>query len=76
MANIKELTKEERKALTIKLKKLKHVSISDRKRKIYEYKYGLEDGIIKSNQATGKKFKVTGEAIRLVIKQVEALLNK
>lgn len=76
MANIKELTKTERKALAIKLRKLKDVSITDRKRKMYEYKYGLVDGIIKSNQVTGKKFKVTGEAVRLVIKQVEELLTK
>lgn len=76
MANKKELTKSERKALAIKLRKLKDVSITDRKRKMYEYKYGLVDGVIKSNQVTGKKFKVTGEAVRLVIKQVEELLNK
>lgn len=71
----KELNQSERKALATKLQSLKSVSASARKKKIYEFKYGLKDGILKSNAVTGKRFKITGEAVRLACKQIEALLN-
>lgn len=73
MAKKRELSQVERKALA---KKLSKVSVSARKRKIYECKYGLIDGSVKSNREVGKRFKVTAEAIRLSCKQVDELLTK
>lgn len=73
MAIKKELTGTERKALAIKLEK---IACSARKKKIYEYRNGLKDGIVRSLAETGKKFKITGEAVRLACKSVEALFTK
>ena len=69
----KELTAEERKSI---ISKLASVSMQSRARKIFEYKYGLKDGIFKSNSAVGIKFKITGEAVRQSIAKTEALLRK
>ena len=73
MANRIELSQEERASLAIKLA---NVSTSDRKRKIFSSKYGLLDGVTKSNAKTGKLFRITGEAVRLVCKDVQALITK
>lgn len=73
MANKKGLSKKEREALA---KRLKTVSTSARKKMIYSCKYGLTDGIFKSNKEVGSRFKITGEAVRLSCKQIEELLTK
>lgn len=73
MANKKELTQAERRALA---SKLKNVSASARKKKIYECKYGLVDGLLKTNKEVGKRFKITGERVRMACKQIEALFTK
>lgn len=69
----KKLTADERKSL---VEKLANISIPLRALKIFKYKYGLEDGIFKSNIVVGKKFKITGEAVRQSNQKVEAILKK
>ena len=73
MANKKELSKAERRALAMKLKK---VSAPARKKAIYQSKYGLVDGITKTNKAVGVRFKITGERVRIVCKQIDELFTK
>lgn len=69
----KVLTAGERKELSLKLR---GVSMASRARKIFEYKYGLKDGVFKSNSLVGKEFGITGEAVRQSIAKTEALLKK
>lgn len=55
------------------IKKLEAISIRQRAKTVYRYRFGLKDGITKSNAKTGKRFGITGEAVRLIIKEVESL---
>lgn len=71
MAN-KELSLSERKALA---KKLDSVVSSARSKKMFRFRYGLDDGISKSNALVGKRFKVSREAVRQTIKKIEALFE-
>jgi DNA-directed RNA polymerase sigma subunit (sigma70/sigma32) len=71
MAN-KELSLSERKALA---KKLDNVVSSARSKKMFRFRYGLDDGISKSNALVGKRFKVSREAVRQTIKKIEALFE-
>lgn len=73
MANKSELTKEEREALAIKLE---GVSVSLKKKTIYRTKYGIDDGILKSNAETGEIFNISGEAVRNACDEIEALFTK
>lgn len=71
MIKRKELTSRERERLT---KKVDDISMPLRWKKIFKSRYGLEDGITKSNPQVGKKFKVSGEAIRQILAKVEKLI--
>lgn len=66
------ITAKKRKEL---LSKINEVSLPLRTKKIFKSKYGLEDGIYKSNSEVGKKFKITGEAVRLVLIKVNNLIE-
>lgn len=66
------ITQEKRDEL---IKKIEKVSLPLRMKKIFECKYGLKDGIYKSNPTVGKRFKITGEAVRLTINKVHKVLE-
>lgn len=74
MANNKkkvpQLTAKDRASL---IKKLDNVSATKRAKNIFKMRFGLEDGITKSNGETGRKFKITREAVRQTIVKVESL---
>jgi len=69
---IKALNDGERKSLA---KKLKAISCLERAKKIYACKFGLNDGIYKSNVEVGVRFKITREAVRQTILKVSKLLK-
>lgn len=73
MANKSELTQEERQVLA---KKLEGVAVSIKKKTIYRCKYGIDDGILKSNAETGSIFNITGEAVRNACEEIEVLFTK
>lgn len=58
------------------IQRLSKISVSARIKKIFESKYGLKDGVWKSNAIVGKKFKISGEAVRLNLLKVEKLMNE
>lgn len=66
------ITAKKRKEL---LQKIDEVSLPLKMKKVFKSKYGLDDGIYKSNSEVGKKFKVTGEAIRLILIKVNKLIE-
>lgn len=66
------ITAKKRKEL---LQKINEVSLPLKMKKVFKSKYGLDDGIYKSNSQVGKKFKVTGEAIRLILIKVNKLIE-
>ena len=66
------ITKEKKDELK---KKLEAVSLPHRMKKIFECKYGLNDGVYKSNPTVGKRFKITGEAVRQTINKAHKLLE-
>lgn len=65
------ITKAERKALAIKLEK---ISISIKKKTIYRTKYGIDDGILKSNPETAQIFNITRQAVERICKEIDKLL--
>lgn len=56
-------------------KAIKEISLPLRTKKIFSHKYGLDDGIYKSNSEAGRRFKITGEAVRLILIKVNKLLE-
>lgn len=58
------------------IKKLKGVSVPLRQRKMYVSRFGLEDGVWKSYAQVGKRFKVTGEAVRLIVVKINNLIGE
>lgn len=43
---------------------------------IYRVKYGIDDGIYKSNDETGKLFRMTREAVRQSVTKVQELIDR
>lgn len=72
----KELSVSERKALATKIDQLDSIVASARSKKIYRFKFGLDDGISKSNAEVGKRFKISREAVRQTIVKIESLFAK
>lgn len=68
----KELTREEREALAIKLE---GISCSLRLKTIYRTRYGIDDGLVKSNGETGEIFGISREAVRQACEKVESLFT-
>jgi len=66
------ITKEKREELKTKLET---VSVTARNKKIFKYRYGLDDGIYREVSEVGKKFKLTAESIRLICKKINALIE-
>lgn len=66
------ITAKDRKELAEKLSK---VSIGAKEKTVYRTKHGIDDGISKSNEETGKIFNMTGEAVRLILQKVDKLLE-
>lgn len=58
------------------IKKLEEVSVPLRQRKMYVSRYGLEDCVWKSYAQVGKRFKVTGEAVRLIVVKINKLIGE
>lgn len=58
------------------IKKIKGVSVPYRQRKMFVCRYGLEDGVFKSYAEVGKRFKVTGEAVRLIVVKINKLIGE
>lgn len=52
------------------LKKLEDISIDMRSKTIYRSKFGLDDGVLKSNAEVGRIFSLSGEYIRQVLEKV------
>lgn len=73
MAKVTSLPKKERDRL---IKRLAKVSIGAREKRIFSYKYGLETGDFVSNKKTGARYHITGEAVRLILKKVYALIDE
>jgi DNA-directed RNA polymerase sigma subunit (sigma70/sigma32) len=65
------ITAEKRKELA---DKLSTVSCGAKEKTVYRTKYGIDDGIFKSNSETGKIFSMTGEAVRLILQKVDKLM--
>jgi DNA-directed RNA polymerase sigma subunit (sigma70/sigma32) len=66
------ITAQKRKELAEKLSK---VSCGAKEKTVYRTKHGIDDGISKSNEETGKIFSMTGEAVRLILQKVEKLIE-
>ena len=66
------ITEQKRKELAEKLSK---ISIGNKERTVYRTKYGIDDGIFKSNEETGKIFNMTGEAVRQILVKVDELME-
>lgn len=73
MAKVTSLSKGERTILT---KKLSKVSIGGREKRIFSLKYGLVTGEFLSNKEVGRRYKITGEAVRLILKKIHSLINE
>ncbi len=66
------ITEKNRKELAEKLSK---ISCGAKEKTVYRTKHGIDDGISKSNEETGKIFNMTGEAVRLILQKVDKLLE-
>ena len=66
------ITAKERKELAEKLAK---VSCGAKEKTVYRTKHGIDDGISKSDEETGKIFSMTGEAVRLILVKVDKLIE-
>jgi DNA-directed RNA polymerase sigma subunit (sigma70/sigma32) len=66
------ITEQKRKELSENLSK---ISIGAKEKTVYRTKYGLDDGIFKSNEETGKIFNMTGEAVRQILAKVDELMK-
>lgn len=55
--------------------KLSKISIGAKEKTVYRTKHGIDDGISKSNEETGKIFNMTGEAVRLILMKVDNLIE-
>lgn len=66
------ITAQQRKELAEKLSK---ISIGAKEKTVYRTKYGIDDGIFKSNEETGKIFNMTGEAVRQILVKVDELMK-
>ena len=58
-----------------RLEALSEISASDRDKLIYRTKYGLDDGILRSFEETGRMFNLTGEGIRLIVRRIDDLIS-
>ena len=56
-------------------KKIDEVSAPHRSKQIFRSRYGLVDGIVKSNVAVGKRFHISAEAVRLSIIRTKKLIG-
>lgn len=68
-----KITKAERKALAIKLE---GISISLKKKTVFRTKYGIDDGIFKSNPETALIFNITRQAVDSICNEIEDLFTK
>lgn len=66
------LTKEQRTELA---EKLNGVSADDKDKLIYRTRFGLDDGNYRSLEDTGKIFKISGEAVRLIVTKIDRLIE-
>lgn len=67
------VTKAERKQ---RAEALDSVSAPMKDKTIYRVKYGIDDGIYKSNDETGKLFRMTREAVRQSVAKVQELIDR
>ena len=67
------VTKAERKRRATALDK---ISAPMKDKTIYRVKYGIDDGFYKSNDETGKLFRMTREAIRQSVTKVQELIDR
>lgn len=58
-----------------RLEKLDEMSATDRDKLIYRTKYGLDDGILRSFEDTGRMFNMTGEGVRLIVRRIDKLIS-
>lgn len=55
---------------------LDSVSAPMKDKTIYRVKFGIDDGIYKSNDETGKLFRMTREAVRQAVAKVQELIDR
>ena len=56
-------------------KKLLKISASAKDKVVYRTRHGIDDGITRSNEETGKIFNMTGEAVRQILIKIDNLIN-
>lgn len=66
------ITAHKRKELADKLSK---ISCSAKEKTIFRSKYGLDDGIYKSNGETAEIFNINRETVRVIIQKLEKLMK-
>lgn len=66
------ITASKRKELAENLSK---IACGAKEKTVYRTKHGVDDGISKSNEETGKIFNMTGEAVRLILVKVDNLMQ-
>lgn len=59
----------------ILMKKITEVTLKKRAKAIFIAKYGLKDGIYKSNAEVGRKYGISREAVRLTLKKVQSIVG-
>jgi len=69
------LTESERRERLERLAKLDAVVATDRDKLIYRTKNGLDDGILRTFEQTGEMFNLTREAVRLIVRKLDALIG-
>lgn len=58
-----------------KLEALNDATASTKDKLIYRAKYGLDDGILKTFEETGKIFNISGEAVRLIVRKLDKVIT-
>lgn len=56
-------------------KKLAKISASAKDKIVYRTRYGIDDGITRSNEEVGRIFNMTGEAVRQILIKIDTLIN-
>tara|TARA_B100000508_G_scaffold125777_1_gene109943 strand:+ start:977 stop:1189 length:213 start_codon:yes stop_codon:yes gene_type:complete len=69
------LSAKQRQDRLAKLEALEEISASYKNKLIYKTYYGLEDGIDRSFEETGRIFNLTGEGIRLIVKKIDSIIK-
>lgn len=70
------LSAKERQERLAKLQALDEMATSYKNKLIYKTYYGLEDGISRSFEDTGRIFNITGEGVRLIVRKIDEIIKQ